>query len=140
MLLDLIHLSLARVGIGDDGFIALVSATEHKTSLLQLDLCHSSGFSKRFFALADSSSEIKVLQRFGFSWCAGLTLAKSLLLAVLHKNKSLSHFHVTGPLVQPASEEAARCAGRQMQEMDCLGGTGATFSLSACAGPGTNVP
>jgi hypothetical protein len=45
-----------------------VSALEQNTSLLQLDLRHSSGNSERvFLALAESLPKIKVLQQIDFS-------------------------------------------------------------------------
>jgi Ran GTPase-activating protein (RanGAP) involved in mRNA processing and transport len=57
---NLKRLSLSGCGIRDDGFIALVSTLEQKTSLLQLDLRHHhGGFSERtFLALAKSLPEI----------------------------------------------------------------------------------
>jgi Ran GTPase-activating protein (RanGAP) involved in mRNA processing and transport len=60
---NLKRLSLSNCVIGDDGFIALVSAVEQNTSLLELDVCYSSRFfsDRVFLALAASLPEIKVL-------------------------------------------------------------------------------
>jgi Leucine-rich repeat (LRR) protein len=123
---NLTRLSLHHCGIGDDGFIALVSALEQNTSLLQLDLCSThGGFSGRAFsALAKSLSEIKVLQQADFRWCTGLVSAMPLLLAGLRKNTSLFRFRVTGcapSLVPPTPRETARCAGGWIQEMEWYG-------------------
>jgi Ran GTPase-activating protein (RanGAP) involved in mRNA processing and transport len=122
---NLTRLCLWSCGIGDDGFIALVSALEQNTSLLQLDLCYSPDVSERaFFALAESLPEIKVLQRVDFSWCTGLASAMPLLLAGLRKNTSLFRFHVPNCapyLLPPTPEATARCAGGWMQEMERLG-------------------
>jgi hypothetical protein len=124
---NLTRLSLSYCGIGDDGFIALVSALEQNTSLLQLDLRHSRshGFTERaFLTLAESLSEIKVFQRVDFSWCPGLASAMPLLLEGLRKNASLFRFHVANCApnsVPPAPYETARCAGGWMQEMERLG-------------------
>jgi Ran GTPase-activating protein (RanGAP) involved in mRNA processing and transport len=123
---NLTSLSLFRCGIGDDGMIALVSALEQNTSLLQLDLRNNNpGISERaFLALADSLPEIKVLQRVDLTWCTDLALAMPLLLAGLRKNTSLFHFHVAGcapSFVPPTPEDTAKCAGGRMQEMERLG-------------------
>jgi hypothetical protein len=122
---NLTRLSLFRCVIGDDGFIALVSALEQNTSLLHLDLSDSHDVSERAcLALAESLPAIKVLQRVDFCWCSGLASAMLLLLAGLHKNTSLFHFHVTGcapSSVPPTPVETARCAGGWMQEMERLG-------------------
>jgi Ran GTPase-activating protein (RanGAP) involved in mRNA processing and transport len=63
-LANLTRLSLSVLGISDDGFIALISALERNTSLLQLDLRQGNpSFSERaFLALAESLPEIKMLQ------------------------------------------------------------------------------
>jgi Leucine-rich repeat (LRR) protein len=124
---NLTRLSLSYCVIGDDGFIALVSALEQNTSLLHLDLRHSLGsaFSERAcLALAKSLPEIKVLQRVYFPWSAGLASAMSLVLAGLRKNTSLFSFHVEDCApnsVPPTREETARCDGGWMQEMECIG-------------------
>jgi Ran GTPase-activating protein (RanGAP) involved in mRNA processing and transport len=118
-------LSLSQCLIGDDGFIALVSALAQNTSLLQLDLRNSLGFSERaFLALAGSLPEIKVLQQFSFRWCTGLASAMPSLLAGLRKNTSLFRFHVADcapSSIPPSTEERARCAGGWRQEMERLG-------------------
>jgi hypothetical protein len=60
----LTRLSLSYCGIGDDGFIALVSDLEQNTSLLRLNLRCNFGLSKwTYLALAEILPEIKVLQR-----------------------------------------------------------------------------
>jgi Ran GTPase-activating protein (RanGAP) involved in mRNA processing and transport len=122
---DLTRLSLHNCGIGDDGFIALMSALEHNTSLLHLDLRIENGSSERaFLALAESLPEIEVLQRLELSWCPGLVSAMPLLLQGLHKNTSLFRIHVAGcapSLVPPTLYETAKCAGGWMQEMERVG-------------------
>jgi hypothetical protein len=122
---NLTRLSLSNRGIGDDGFLALVSALEQNTSLLQLDLRDSHGFSERaFLALAESLPDIKVLQQVDFSWSTGLVSAMPFLLAGLRKNTSLFRFHVAGCtpwIVPPTPEETAKHAGGWMQEMERLG-------------------
>jgi Ran GTPase-activating protein (RanGAP) involved in mRNA processing and transport len=122
---NLTRLSLYICGIGNDGFIALVSALEQNTSLLQLDLRRCTSFSERaFLALAGSLPEIKVLQGVDFDWCTGLASAMPSLLAGLRKNTSLFRLHVAGcapSLAPPTTEETSRCAGGWMQEMERLG-------------------
>jgi Ran GTPase-activating protein (RanGAP) involved in mRNA processing and transport len=121
---SLTRLSLSRCDIGDDGFLALVSALEQNTSLLHLEL-RNIGFSERFFlALAESLPEIKVLQRLDLSWCASLASAMSFLLAGLRNNTSLFRFHAAGSAtlsVPPTAEATARCSGGWVQEMDNFG-------------------
>jgi Ran GTPase-activating protein (RanGAP) involved in mRNA processing and transport len=124
---NLKHLSLFYCCIGDDGFIAMISALEQNTSLLHLDLRDelSPGISERvFLALAEILPEIRVLQRVDFIWCTGLASAMPLLLAGLRKNTSLFRFHVTDctpSSVPPTPEEMVRCAGGWMQEMERVG-------------------
>jgi hypothetical protein len=127
---NLTRLSLYNCGIEDDGFIALMTALEQNTSLLQLDLAsnhpaHDHLLSERaFLTLAESLPEIKVLQQVDFRWCTGLASAMPLLLSGLRKNTSLFRFHVANcapSLVPPTTEETVRCAGGWMQEMECLG-------------------
>jgi Ran GTPase-activating protein (RanGAP) involved in mRNA processing and transport len=122
---NLTRLSLSYCGIGNDGFIALMSALEHNTSLLHLDLSENWHVSERaFLALAESLSEIKVLQQVHLSWCGGLASAIPLLLAGLRENTSLFRFHVANCApysVPPSSPETARCAGGWMQELERLG-------------------
>jgi hypothetical protein len=105
--------------------MALVSALEQNTSLLQLGLRSNDRVSElAFLALAESLPEIKVLQRVDLTWCAGLASAMPLLLAGFRKNTSLFHFHVAGcaPFsVPPRPEDTAKCAGGWMQEMERLG-------------------
>jgi hypothetical protein len=124
----LTRLSVLNCRLGDDGFIALVSALEQNTSLLHLDLrfIHDDdNFSERtFLALAESLPEIKVLQRVDFNWCPGLGSAMPLLLAGLRENTGLFRFHVAGCAPRwapPTTEETAKCAGCWMQEMERLG-------------------
>jgi Ran GTPase-activating protein (RanGAP) involved in mRNA processing and transport len=122
---NLTRLSLFNCFIGDDGFIALVSALDQNTSLVHLDLRNDCDFSERaFLALAESLPEIKVLRQVDLTWCPGLASATPLVLAGLRKNTSLFRFHITGcapSSVPPTTEETARCAGGWMQEMERLG-------------------
>jgi hypothetical protein len=122
---NLTRLNLSQYGIGDDGFIALVSALEQNTSLLRLDLRRFQDVSERaLLALAESLPEIKVLQRIDLKWCAGLAPAMPLLLEGLRKNTSLFRFHVaycTPFSVPPTPADTYRCAGGWMQEMERLG-------------------
>jgi Ran GTPase-activating protein (RanGAP) involved in mRNA processing and transport len=127
----LTRISLIGCRIGDDGFMALVSALQQNTSLLHLDLRGNREFSERaLLALAESLPEIKVLQRVSidsdFDWCTGLVSPSvmPLLLAGLRKNTSLFRFHVAGcapSSVPPLPEATARYAGGWMQEMELLG-------------------
>jgi hypothetical protein len=122
---NLKRLCLYDCGVGDDGFIALVSALQQNTSLLHLDLRHYYAFSERaFLALAESLPEVKVLQQVEFIWCPGLASAMPLLLAGLRENTSLFRFHVAycaPSSVPPTPEDNARCAGGWMQELERLG-------------------
>jgi Ran GTPase-activating protein (RanGAP) involved in mRNA processing and transport len=125
---NLTRLALSCCGIDDDGCIALVSALEQNTSLLQLDLRNDFSPSllreRAFLALAESLPEIKVLQRVDFSWCTGLASATPLLLVGLRKNTSLFRFHVIDyapSAVPPTHEEMVRCAGGWIQEIEQLG-------------------
>jgi Ran GTPase-activating protein (RanGAP) involved in mRNA processing and transport len=124
---NLTRLSLSPYSIGDDGFIALVSALEQNTSLLHLDLQYqyNLGFNERaYLALAKSLPEIKVLQRVDLYWCTALASAMPLLLEGLRENTSLFRFHVANcapASVPPTSEETARYAGGWRQEMECIG-------------------
>jgi hypothetical protein len=119
------RLSINSCDVGDDGFIALVSALDKNTSLLHLDLCHARGgnyFSERaFLALAESLPEIKVLQQIEFRWCTDLASAMPLLLAGLRKNTSLYLIQVVdcAPASVPPTTETAKCAW--MQEMERVG-------------------
>jgi hypothetical protein len=128
------HLFLSYCVIGDDEFVALVSALEQNTSLLHLEwhhspFSHSPGFSERaILALAMSLPDIKTLQRLNFSLCTGLVSAMPLLVG-LRKNKSLFRLHV------------ANCARSHQQlktrpDVPAVGcrkwsgwGTGTAFSL-----------
>jgi Ran GTPase-activating protein (RanGAP) involved in mRNA processing and transport len=122
---NLTRLSLYNCDIGNDGFIALVSALEHNTSLLQLDLRLSFGFSERaLLALATSLPEIKVLQRLDLRWCPALASTMPSLLEGLRNNTSLFRFHVADcapSSVPPTTEETNKCSGGWMQEMERLG-------------------
>ena len=116
------YLCLQDCLIGDDGFIALVSALEQNTSLPHLDLCRFYAFSKRaYLALAESLPKIKVFQRFDLSWCSSLASAMSLLVAGLRNNTSLSRFYVADCAprsVPPTTEDADKCTGGKMQERE----------------------
>jgi Ran GTPase-activating protein (RanGAP) involved in mRNA processing and transport len=122
---NLTRLSLNSCGIGDDGFIELVSALEQNASLLQLDLRQYHDLSDRaFLALAESLPEIKVLQRLDLHSYTGLASIMPLLLTGLQQNTSLLRCHVDGcapNTVQPTPEDMTRCAGGWMQEMERLG-------------------
>jgi hypothetical protein len=121
---NLTRLYLSQCGIGDDGFIALVSALEQNTSLIHLDLRYNNFSQRAFLALAESLPEIKVLQRVDLRRYPDLVSAMPLLLAGLRKNTSLFRIHVAhcAPFsVPPTPEETARCAGGWMQEMERLG-------------------
>jgi hypothetical protein len=129
---NLTCLSLSQREIGDDGFIALVSALEQNTSLLHLDLRYedqypyNQGFNERaYLALAESLPEIKVLQRFDLYWNTAFASAMPSLLTGLRKNTSLFRIRIANSspnLVPPTREETARCAGGGWkQEMECLG-------------------
>jgi Ran GTPase-activating protein (RanGAP) involved in mRNA processing and transport len=117
----LTRLCLSYCAIDDDGFIALVSALEQNTSLLQLDLRNNPGVSPRaFLALAESLPKIKVLQGVELTGCThvGLATAMPLLLAGLRKNTSVFRFHVVSfahPFIRTADAEG------WMQEMERLG-------------------
>jgi hypothetical protein len=106
---NLTRLSLYDCNIGDDGFIALVSALEQNTSLLHLDLRSNWDVSERvFWTLAESLPEINVLQRLDFDWRPGLTSAMPLLLQGLRNNTSLFRIHVANcatELVPPTTEK-----------------------------------
>jgi hypothetical protein len=123
------RLSISDCHIGDDGFMALVSALERNNSLLQLNLnlglrFHEGVSERAFLALAESLPEIKVLQRVEFDWCTSLASAMPSLLAGLRENTSVFRFDVAGcapRLFPPSPEETARYAGGWMQEMELLG-------------------
>ncbi len=92
---NLTCLCLFHCGIGDDGFIALVSALAQNSSLLQLDLLDlhqlpGSGFSERaYLAFAKSLPELKVLRSFDLTWCRGI--ASAVRIAEEHKLVSFPH-------------------------------------------------
>jgi hypothetical protein len=154
---NLQRLSLSDCGIGDDGFIALISALEQNTSLLRIDLRNNQCFSERaFLALAESLPDIKFLQRVDFNWCPGLGSAMPLLLAGLRENTSLFRFHVADcapSSFPPPPEDNARCAGGWMQEKERLGyrkcfrtlirapkETTTSWCLASCACPDGGTP
>jgi Ran GTPase-activating protein (RanGAP) involved in mRNA processing and transport len=123
---NLKRLSLSYCGIGDDGFLTLISALEQNTSLLYLDLRCSHGIGERaFLALAESLPEIKTLQRIDLRWCTGLDSNMPLLLAGLRKNTNLHCFHVetrSSLSVPPLTpEETSRYDGGWVQELKQLG-------------------
>jgi Ran GTPase-activating protein (RanGAP) involved in mRNA processing and transport len=132
---NLTRLSLSKCGIGDDGFITLMSAMEHNKPLLHIDLSYNTrglNTKQAFLALAESLPEIKVLQRADFCWCRGFTSAMLLFLAGLRKNTSLFLIDVAqcAPhVVPPTPAETAKCAGCWMWEMKCLGYRNRIFSL-----------
>jgi Leucine-rich repeat (LRR) protein len=113
----LTHLSLDNCGIDDDGFIALVSALEQNTSLLQHDLRNESQAvfvgERAFLALAETLPKIEMLQRVDLTCFSGIASAMPLLLAGLRKNKSLFRFHVancTPTSFPPSTKETAKLA------------------------------
>jgi Ran GTPase-activating protein (RanGAP) involved in mRNA processing and transport len=122
---SLTRLSLSDCRIGNDGFSALMSALEEKTSLLHLELRYNYDLSEgAFLALAESLPNIKVLQGVDFDWCPGLASAMPLLLEGLRKNTSLFRIHVANcapSSVPPSIEGTAKCAGGWMLEMERLG-------------------
>jgi hypothetical protein len=114
----LTRLSLHNCDVGNDGFIAMVSALEQNASLLYLNLCYIGLSERAFLALAESLPKIKALQRVDLTWCTGLASAMPLLLVGLRKNTSLFRFHVAGcapSSVPPTPEDTAR------YEMERLG-------------------
>jgi hypothetical protein len=124
-LANLTCLSLSNCGIEDDGFIALMSALQQNTSLLQLDLRYYHAISERaFLGLAESLPETKVLQQVDLSWCTGFASAMPLLLSGVRKNTSLFRIqlaHCVPSSVPPTPEDTTKCAGGWMQEMERLG-------------------
>jgi hypothetical protein len=114
---NLTRLSLFNCRIGDDGFIALVSALTQNISLLQLDFRFEHGVrgvsERASLALAESLPEMNVLQRVDMSWCPGLASAMPLLLEGLRKNMSLFCFHV--------ADYKPRLVPGWMQEMERFG-------------------
>jgi hypothetical protein len=123
-LLNLTTISISDCDIGDDEFIAQLSALEQNTSFLHLDLRHHLLSERVFLAFAESLPAIKVLQSVDLSWCIALTSAMPLLLAGFRKNTSLFRFLVTGCVpysVPPTPEGTARFSGGWMQGMESLG-------------------
>jgi hypothetical protein len=125
---NLTRLSLSHCGIGDNGFIPLLSALEQNTTLLHLDLRFEHGVNgvreRAFLSLAECLPEIKVLQRIDLTWCTGLGSAMPLLLEGLRKNTSLFRLQLTGyapSSVPPTTEETAKCAGGWKQEIERVG-------------------
>jgi hypothetical protein len=115
----LTRLSLHHWDVGNDVYIALVSALEQITSLLHLDLRNNGVRERTFLALAGSLPEIKMLQQVDVRCYTG-----PLLLAGLRKNTSLFRIHVADcapSCVPPTTEETARFAGGWMQEMEWVG-------------------
>jgi Ran GTPase-activating protein (RanGAP) involved in mRNA processing and transport len=122
---NLTRLSLYQCDIGEDGFIALVSALQQNNSLLQLDLYHDYSLIERaFLVLAECLTDIKVLQGLTLRWCPELASAMPLLLAGLRTNKSLFRIHVGNCAlysVPPTTRGKAKLAGGWVQEMKRLG-------------------
>jgi Ran GTPase-activating protein (RanGAP) involved in mRNA processing and transport len=126
----LTRLSLDSCGIDNDGFMALMSALEQNTSLLQIDLRNQTEVvhitQLTFLALAESLPKIKFLQRIDLTWFPGITtsVVMPILLAGLRKNTSLFRFHVSGYAPSsnpPLTLETASCESGWMQEMEGLG-------------------
>jgi hypothetical protein len=86
---DLTQLNLMGCGIRDDGFVALVSALEHNTTLRILDLDFNHFGERGFMALAESLPNIKGLQHLNFAPSAGFQSTLPLLMEGFRKNTSL---------------------------------------------------
>jgi Ran GTPase-activating protein (RanGAP) involved in mRNA processing and transport len=87
---NLTRLCHCDCGIGDDGYVALITALERNTSLLHLDVRDNHYYlrERAFLALAESLPDIKVLQQVDFNWCTGL--ASAMPLTQEHKLDSFS--------------------------------------------------
>jgi Ran GTPase-activating protein (RanGAP) involved in mRNA processing and transport len=129
---NLTRLSLYECGIGDDGFIPLMSALEQNTSLLHLDLRENHGGSERaFLALAESLPDIKALQQVDLNWCTDLASAMPLLLTGLRKNTSLFRIHVANfatSYAPPTPADAAEALATGCRKWN-VWGTETAFSL-----------
>jgi hypothetical protein len=123
-LAHLTRLSLSQCGIGDDGFVALMSALEENTSLLQLDLRDNYDV-RAFLALADSLPNIKILQRIDLTWSTHFALTIPSLVTGLRKKTSLFRIHMAGckssSVPPPPRETMAIFASGGMQEVERLG-------------------
>jgi Ran GTPase-activating protein (RanGAP) involved in mRNA processing and transport len=83
------RLDLRWCGIGDDGFVALMSALEQNTSLQILSLQESDFGGRGFLAFAESLPNIKGLQEITIKTYASFPSTKPLLLEGFRKNTSL---------------------------------------------------
>jgi hypothetical protein len=90
---NLTRLFLRCCGIGNDGFIALVSALEQNTSLLHLDLRTNYDFSElAYLALAESLPEIKVLQEVHFDLVPRSCLSDTFIVGRIAQEHQLVPF------------------------------------------------
>jgi Ran GTPase-activating protein (RanGAP) involved in mRNA processing and transport len=93
------RLHLGFCGIGDDGFVAVVSALEQNTSLQILELQYNLIAERGYMALAESLPNIKGLQQINFSVNACFqSTTVPLLLEGFRKNTSLVEVVILGCL------------------------------------------
>jgi hypothetical protein len=89
------RLELNNCVIGDDGFVALVSALEQNTSLQTLNLGGNDFGERGFMALAESLPNIKVLQQISITANAGFeSTTLPFLLDGFRKNTSLVEVNI----------------------------------------------
>jgi Ran GTPase-activating protein (RanGAP) involved in mRNA processing and transport len=94
---NLKRLYLGGCHIGDDGFVALVSALEQNTSLQILNLRDNDFGERGFAALGESLPNIKGLQQIYFTAFAGFqSTILPLLLEGFRKNTSLVEVNIVG--------------------------------------------
>jgi Ran GTPase-activating protein (RanGAP) involved in mRNA processing and transport len=106
------RLDLGFCGIGNDGFVALVSALEQNTSLQTLKLLGNDFDERGYMALAESLPNIKGLQQINFTSCTHiLSTILPLLLEGFRKNTSLVEVSIGRDVVP----------GNFLQEMKFLG-------------------
>jgi Ran GTPase-activating protein (RanGAP) involved in mRNA processing and transport len=86
---DLTRLDLMYCGIGDDGFVALVSALEKNTTLQIINLKQNQIGDRGLMALAESLPNIKGLQQITIGANASFQSTLSLLMEGFRKNTSL---------------------------------------------------
>jgi Ran GTPase-activating protein (RanGAP) involved in mRNA processing and transport len=90
------RLDLRSCGIDDDGFVTMVSALEHNTSLQFLNLAGNYFGERGFMALAESLPNIKGLQQIHFSANEYFQSTLPLLLEGFRKNTSLVEVNIDG--------------------------------------------
>jgi hypothetical protein len=130
------RLDLGRCGVDDDGFVALVSALEHNTSLQILNFLHGyfregRHIGKRgLMALAETLPSIKGLQQINFRSEESFQSVLHLLLEGFRKNTSLVEVAISG-----------YAPGERSQEIKVLGlRNRITTLLKASDAPGTSPP